>query len=363
MTEIIRVKTADSNYPVYIGTDLLDGSGPLTKKIGLTGRGLLISDENVWPLYGSKVLQSYIEAGYQMDSVVIEPGEAQKNWFKAYDLLTGAIDLGLDRSSFVVGLGGGVIGDLAGFVASIYMRGIPIVHIPTTLLAQSDSSVGGKVAVDHPKGKNLLGSFHQPVLVISDVSTLATLPKRELTAGMAEVIKYGLIKDRDFYTYLTDHLTEITAGESAVFSKIVAASVRVKADIVEKDEEESGERMLLNLGHTVGHALEAIHGYDKYVHGEAVAIGMITAMLISQQKGYISLEEVSFLQKALQKLSLPTKLLEEITQIKEYLYRDKKISHGKLRFVLLKEIGQAMVSDAIEAEDIISALRYQQSYL
>jgi 3-dehydroquinate synthase len=267
-----------------------------------------------------------------------------------------ALENGLERQSAVVALGGGVIGDLAGFFAATYMRGVPFIQVPTTLLAQVDSSVGGKVGVNHPKGKNMIGCFYQPRLVFTDVATLRTLPRRELRAGLAEVIKYGVIWDEGFFCFLEKNLEGVFDLDQQVLTKIVRNSCAIKAEIVEKDEREAGLRAILNFGHTVGHAIEAITEYRVYRHGEAVALGMVVAATIAVRRGLLAPELKKRLVSFLERAGLPTGVPAFGEELLEIMKKDKKVQRGRIRFVLPLALGQVEIFSDIEPEEIMAAL-------
>jgi 3-dehydroquinate synthase len=276
-------------------------------------------------------------------NVVLPDGEASKQWTSVATIQDALVDSGADRKSLVVAVGGGVVGDVAGFAASIYMRGIRYVQVPTTLLAQVDSSVGGKTGINHPQGKNLIGAFHQPQLVISDTATLATLPDRELSAGIAEVLKHGLLADRDYFDATVRDLPALRTREADALTRAIARSCEIKAGVVERDERESGERALLNLGHTFGHAIEALTGYEAWLHGEAVGCGMVRAADLSQRIGLLAREGLEPIRAAVQAAGLPARIdgLSAEAAIRS-MRGDKKAEGGEIRFILLERIGRAV---------------------
>jgi 3-dehydroquinate synthase len=287
-------------------------------------------------------------------------GEASKTLETVGRLCSEAVAAGLTRKSVVLALGGGVVGDIAGFVASSYMRGIEFVQIPTTLLAMVDSSVGGKVGVDLPEGKNLIGAFHQPRLVVADLVTLDTLPEREIRCGMAEVIKYGVIMDRPFFDFLSENVEGIHAHSKEIMTKIVCRSCELKAQIVRDDERESGIRAILNYGHTFGHAIETLTRYERYNHGEAVAIGMGMAIDLAHFLGRTPAEDVKRQNRLLEEAGLPTRFKTEgidAEHIFKTMHRDKKVLNGKLRLVLPRELGRAEVIDSVPDSMVIDAIR------
>jgi 3-dehydroquinate synthase len=272
--------------------------------------------------------------------------------------MTELLNLGCSRDTSLVALGGGVIGDITGFVASTYQRGIPFVQVPTTLLSQVDSSVGGKTAVNHPLGKNMIGAFYQPKAVIIDLECLGSLPKRELSAGLAEVVKYGLLADCDFYQYLISNVDKINALDESVMIHIIAHCCQIKADIVAEDEKESGKRALLNLGHTFGHAIEAELGYGQWLHGEAVGAGMVQAAEVSKNRGWITELEVTQLVKLLEQFTLPTSGPESMSfdDYLKHMKKDKKVLSDNLRFVLLERIGQAILVGNVSNQELSAVL-------
>lgn len=353
----IFVDLGKDSYHIIIDRDILGKIGDFISKISKPCKAVIVTDKTVENLYGSIVFNSLSECDFDVKLVSIEDGEDQKSIQRAEELYEHMFDHKIDRKSIIVALGGGVIGDLTGFVASTFMRGIPFVQIPTTLLSQVDSSVGGKVAVNHPRGKNMIGSFYQPKAVFIDTATLTSLPKAEMIAGMVEVIKYGVIKDLDFFEYIEDHLSEIMSLDAEALENSVYNSCKTKAHVVEQDEKEEGLRAILNYGHTIGHALEALTSYKKYRHGEAVAIGMVYASKLAKEMGLID-DTVLERQKTLfNKLGL--KLKDDKlnpNDIVKILYQDKKTIGGKLRFVLPTEIGKVIITDKVEDKAILDIL-------
>jgi len=353
----IYVNLGKDSYHITIDKGLLKQIGPLTSKVIKPCKTVIVTDETVGPLYGNTVLNSLSESGFDVKLVSIGPGEDQKTISRAEELYEVLFDHKMDRKSLIIALGGGVIGDLTGFAASTFMRGIPFVQIPTTLLAQVDSSVGGKVAVNHPRGKNMIGAFYQPKAVFIDIDTLNTLPKSETIVGMVEVIKYGMIKDSVFFSYIENQLPEILELDPAAMEKIVYNSCKVKAQVVELDEKEEGIRAILNYGHTIGHAIEALTSYKKYRHGEAVAMGMISASKIA---GKMDITDSSVLERQeilLKRLGLKLKDNEiNPNDIVNILYQDKKTIGGRLRFVLPTGIGNVIISDKVNEKIILDVL-------
>lgn len=348
-------------YPIRIGAGTLAGLGDALREQGLEGDVFLLSDRAVWGLYGDRVEASLAGAGYRTaDLFLLEPGEASKsleNWRGALDRLV-ALEDGTSRRLFLLNFGGGVVGDLGGFVAATYRRGTAFVQVPTTLLAQVDSSVGGKTGVNHPRGKNLVGAFHQPVLVFVDLRLLETLPPRELRAGMAEVVKYGLIRDEAFFAYLEEASAGLLSLEDAGLLCVVKRSCRIKADLVSLDEREGqGVRTLLNFGHTFGHALEAATGYRVFLHGEAVAVGMLCAARVSVSLGMLPEGDYQRIRCLLEALGLATRVRDvDAEKVWEPMKRDKKFIHGSNRFVLLQGIGNARVVEGVDRQRLSEAL-------
>jgi 3-dehydroquinate synthase len=353
----IFVDLGKDSYKIIVDKGILNQVGTLISKVISPRKAIVVTDKIVEPLYGKIVLDSLSECKFDVKLVSLALGEEQKSLAKAEELYEHLFDYEMDRKSLIVALGGGVLGDLAGFVAATFMRGIPFVQIPTTLLAQVDSSIGGKVAVNHPRGKNMIGCFYQPKAVFIDTDTLRTLPKQEITAGMVEVMKYGMIKDAAFFEYIDKHLSEILELDADALEEIIYNSCKTKAHVVELDEKEQGIRAILNYGHTIGHALEALTSYKKYRHGDAVAMGMIyvTKIAISMKladETVLKRQESLFL-----KLGLSLKDTElDPHDIVSKLYQDKKTIAGKLRFVLPTRIGNVIIDDSVSEQTILNAL-------
>jgi 3-dehydroquinate synthase len=352
----LTVDLGDRSYPIYIGDDLLGNATLLQQHI--PGRNVLVvSNVTVAPLYLEKTLSML--AGKHVETCILPDGEEYKNLDTLntiYDVLLGKK---LDRNSTIIALGGGVIGDMAGFAAASYQRGVHLVQIPTTLLAQVDSSVGGKTAVNHPLGKNMIGAFYQPRAVIADTSTLNTLPDRELSAGIAEVIKYGLIRDLPFFNWLQQNMAKLLTRDTGALAHAIEVSCRNKAEVVAADEKESGQRALLNLGHTFGHAIEAGLGYGKWLHGEAVAAGMCMAAIMSHQLGWLSAADVDRITDMVKRANLPVDAPVELSpeRFVELMSVDKKVMDGVLRLVLLKDIGHAVITNDYTPEQLVEAIR------
>ncbi len=355
--EIIPVELGDNSYPIIIGENILNRLGTNLRKLPLADKVMLVTNPTVNALYGDIVTKSLREAGYEVILGLVPDGEKYKSLESAQKLYDIAFDARLDRKSAVIALGGGVIGDLAGFVAATYMRGVPFIQVPTTLLAQVDSSVGGKVAVNHPKGKNIIGSFYQPKLVYTDISTLRTLEPRQFKAGMAEVIKYGVIWCDDFFTYLEKNRERLQQLDPQALINIIKRSCEIKAQVVAQDEKEMGVRAILNYGHTFGHAIEALTNYSTYVHGEGVAIGMVLANHLAVRKGLLNDSDQERIDRLIAVFGLPTgygNLAKEI--LLQKMYFDKKVKSGKINFVLPEKIGLVRITDEVTESDILAVL-------
>jgi 3-dehydroquinate synthase len=351
----IDVDLAARSYPIWIGTGLLD-DGALWRE-AIRGRHVLVvSDANVGPLYLSRVVGALPEG--KLTQVIFPPGEAEKTLASCARIFDDLALMGASRDATIVALGGGVVGDMAGFAAACWMRGIAFVQAPTTLLAMVDSSVGGKTAVDLPQGKNLIGAFHQPRAVIVDTGTLATLPDRELRAGLAEVVKYGALGDAEFFTWLEGNAQALLARDAQALAHAIEASCRTKAGIVARDETEQGERALLNLGHTFGHALETASGYGVLLHGEAIAIGMVQAARLSAHLRQANEADADRLQALLERFGLPTALPAgaDVQRLLELMRLDKKNLSGRLRLVLWRGIGEAQVVPDVDEARVRAAL-------
>ncbi|HOB08849.1 MAG TPA: 3-dehydroquinate synthase [Limnochordia bacterium] len=340
----LQVTTPTSSYPIYIGSGLLQRIGAYlgeTPVISRIEEVLLVSNETVYPLYGGPVEQALEQSGRRVHTFVMPDGEQHKSWDMAERILSYALKRRLSRKTLVIALGGGVVGDLAGFAAAVYLRGVPLVQIPTTLLAQVDSSIGGKVAVNHPLGKNMIGAFHRPELVLADAAVLSTLPRRELIAGLAEVIKYGIIWDEHLFSFLEANAEAVLACDPECLEAAIRRSCEIKAEIVAKDERDQGLRAILNFGHTVGHALENVTGYTAYRHGEAVAVGMAAACRLGTLIGCMSQEEAERVIRLLERYGLPVKLPAEARpHIPAAMMHDKKAVGDQLWFVIPNRIGE-----------------------
>jgi 3-dehydroquinate synthase len=337
----VAVGLSGRQYDILIGAGLLERAAEYIAPLAPT-RVAIVTGAAVGALYAG-TLREALSRVAPVEVVTLPDGEVYKDWSSVSTILDALVAGGSDRKSLVVALGGGVIGDVAGFAASVYMRGIRFVQVPTTLLAQVDSSVGGKTGINHPQGKNLIGAFHQPQLVISDTSTLRTLPDRELSAGLAEVLKHGLLADREYFEAVVHDTAALRARDSAVLARVIARSCQIKAGVVERDERESGERALLNLGHTFGHAIEALTGYGRWLHGEAVGCGMVLAADLSHRAGLLARESLDPIRSAMAAAGLPVRIegLSAEAAIRS-MRGDKKSEAGEIRFILLERIGRAV---------------------
>lgn len=353
----VNVELKERRYPIYIGENLLKDPAVYPLKLG--DKVMIVTNETIAPLYLSTVTATLESLGCQVSSVQLKDGEKYKTLDSLNDIFTALLRENHGRDTTLIALGGGVIGDVAGYAAASYQRGIKFIQIPTTLLSQVDSSVGGKTAVNHELGKNMIGAFYQPITVIIDTTTLNTLPKREVNAGLAEVIKYGAILDLPFFEWLEQHIDELVALEQSPLQYCIARCCQIKADVVARDETEKGDRALLNLGHTFGHAIETHLGYGNWLHGEAVAAGSMMAAALSEMLGDLSKNDVGRLEKLLARANLPT-VSPDTIQPEDYLphmMRDKKVLAGKLRLVLLKSLGQAYVATDTDKSLVLDAIR------
>jgi 3-dehydroquinate synthase len=342
--QTLSVALAERSYPVHVGAGLLDRVDLLAPCFA-RAKAAIVTNSTVAPLYLDRVAGTLRKAGVEAVRIVVPDGEEHKDWSTLNRVFDSLLEHGCGRDTTLLALGGGVVGDLAGFAAATYQRGVPYVQIPTTLLAQVDSSVGGKTAINHRLGKNMIGAFHQPRLVLADMDTLKTLPERELRSGLAEVIKHGLIRDAAFFDWLEANLDRLLARDTEALTHAVLRSVAIKAEIVGKDERETGARALLNFGHTFGHAIETGLGYGAWLHGEAVAAGMAMAADLSRQLGYLSEADTRRIRAVLQRAGLPV-AAKGITpqRLQQLMAVDKKAKEGRVRFVLLERMGSAVLS-------------------
>lgn len=351
----LHVELGDRSYPIYIGSGLLQQPELLLQHIQ-GQQVLVVSNETVAPIYLDQVQQSLRDL--QQDAVILPDGEQFKTLDTCNLIFDALLQKRFNRTATLIALGGGVVGDITGFAAACYQRGIHFIQIPTTLLAQVDSSVGGKTGVNHPLGKNMIGAFHQPRCVIADIATLDTLDDRQLSAGIAEVIKYGLIRNPEFFEWLEQNMDKLLARDRDALSHAVEISCRIKAEIVAADEREGGQRALLNLGHTFGHAVETGTGYGAWLHGEAIAVGMLMAADLSARHGWISDKDLQRIRNLLQRARLPVAAPEQVStrQFLDLMAVDKKVLTGKLRLVLMKSMGHSVVTDQFDQELLVAML-------
>jgi 3-dehydroquinate synthase len=345
--QTLEVGLSERSYPIHIGCDLLDKADLLLKYLP-NQRATIISNTTVAPLYLERISAGLQKHGVQVSTIVLPDGESYKNSESLNTIYGELLAARCERSTPLIALGGGVIGDITGYAAATYLRGVPFIQIPTTLLSQVDSSVGGKTGINHPLGKNMIGAFYQPLVVLADISTLNTLPDRELKAGLAEVIKYGLIRDLPFLVWLESNMDKLLARDVDALQYAIARSCQNKAEVVGVDERESGERALLNLGHTFGHAIENAMGYGVWLHGEAVAAGTFMAVDLSRRMGWLNEADVQRVRVLFERAGLPTvapKL--GAARYLDLMGLDKKVANGKIRFVLLKSLGEAVITGEV----------------
>ena len=358
MTKILHVELGDNSYPIVVGTGLLNRVGELLIPQTKSNKVLIVSDAYVRKHYMPIVQKSLETAGLDVSTIEVPAGEESKSLDQFSRVQDSLVEHRLDRGSTLIALGGGIIGDLAGFAAAVYMRGIPYVQIPTTLQAQVDASVGGKTAINHPKGKNLIGAFHQPKLVLIDVDTLKTLPQRDIRSGLIEVIKMGVIRDEPLFERVEENLDAILNLDNTVLTEIISQACINKAEIVAKDEKESGLRMVLNYGHTFGHALEAVTHYNRYRHGEAVSIGMNCAAQLAVNLGMFSETDFQRQHALLKRAKLPIAFPPDLTPeaLCDAMYLDKKTLGGKLRLILPTRIGEVVIRDDVDDRHVLEAI-------
>jgi 3-dehydroquinate synthase len=357
--ETVRVELGERSYDIEIGDGNLVQVGRFVAQRGDASHAVVITDENVEKPHGLLVAESVAQTSTAVDLVVIEPGEQSKCVTTATELWEKLLDLGADRKTVVLAVGGGVIGDLAGFIAATYARGLPLFQVPTTLLAHVDSSVGGKVGINLPAAKNMVGAFLQPQGVLIDTATLATLPDPEYRTGLAEVVKYGVIVDAALFEFLEANASRILHRDGDALRRVIARCCRLKADVVQQDEREvSGLRAVLNYGHTIGHALESLTGYGELLHGQAVAIGMVYASRLAERLSRIDASVTARQEKLLAAFGLPTRLPEDldVDQIVRAMMHDKKVQHGQLRFVLPTRLGHVELVGGVEIETVRQVL-------
>ncbi|MDH1439720.1 3-dehydroquinate synthase [Acinetobacter johnsonii] len=357
--QTLYVELGERRYPIFIGSDL-DPKALLEPYIH--GRQVMIvSNETVAPLYLARYVAAIEALGKTVATCILPDGEKYKNIEHLNLIFDALLASGFNRDCTVLALGGGVIGDMAGFASACFQRGVYFIQVPTTLLSQVDSSVGGKTGINHPLGKNMIGAFQQPQVVLADMSQLKTLPPRELSAGLAEVIKYALLGDADFLVWLEQHVDALVQGDEATLAEAVYRSCAHKARIVANDEKEQGERALLNLGHTFGHAIESYLGYGEWLHGEAVATGMVMAADLSQRMGWISAEDLTRTKNIIQRANLPIVCPQiPLDDFLAYMAHDKKVLNGQLRLVLMQAVGQAIITKTFDVELMKQAILANQ---
>jgi 3-dehydroquinate synthase len=354
--ETLQVALGERSYPIHIGSGLLARAELVVPHLAQP-RAVIVTNPTVGALYLDALTAALGGAGVGVVPVTVPDGESYKNWETLNRVFDALLTNRCERSTTLIALGGGVVGDLTGFAAAVYLRGVPFIQVPTTLLAQVDSSVGGKTGINHPLGKNMIGAFYQPRLVLADIATLDTLPPRELAAGLAEVIKYGLILDSRFFEWLEANMARLVARDPAALAHAVRRSCELKAEVVAQDERESGLRALLNLGHTFGHAIEAGLSFGTWLHGEAVAAGTVQAARLSQRLGFLSEADVQRVVALLQRANLPTAAPDlGVDRYLELMGLDKKVEGGKLRLVLLRRIGEGYVSAEFPQADLRAVL-------
>jgi 3-dehydroquinate synthase len=348
--QTVTVALGERSYGIHIGQGMLDEVGKVLAKLPVTKKALVVTQPAIGAAYGQRVLQSLRSEGFVAEEREVLDAEEAKSLGWLERIYDGAVELRLDRRAPIIALGGGVVGDLAGFAAATFMRGVPFVQIPTTLLAQVDSSIGGKTAVNHPRGKNLIGAFYQPRVVLIDVGTLRTLSPREVRSGLAEVVKYGVIAKPDLFELLESCTTDGLLQDAALLTRVIRDCCQIKADVVAADEHETGIRAILNFGHTFGHAIEAAGGFSTYTHGEAVSIGMVWATDLSQRMGLCHPEVLIRTKRLLESLGLPIALKARIEGIRDAIFLDKKAVAGRLRFILVEDLGQVSIRDDVPSQ-------------
>jgi 3-dehydroquinate synthase len=352
-----QVITATEHYPIFVGWEMLTSLGRRMSQAGLSGTANIVSDETVSFIYGTRVKQCLEEAGFAVNSMVVPPGETTKTIETAIKIYDWLVENRAERDDIIVALGGGMIGDLAGFVAASFLRGLSLVQVPTSLVAMVDAAIGGKTAVNHPQAKNIIGAFYQPRLVLADVQTLTTLPHRELISGWAEVIKHGSILDAEFFDFLENNAPELAGLDPDTAIKAIGRSAAIKARIVSEDEKERGKRTLLNYGHTIAHGLEAATNYERLLHGEAVAIGMMGAAVLSHKMGLLRWEVVERQKALLERFALPTACPDiDSASVLKAMELDKKVRGKAIRWVLLEDIGNAVIREDVSAEQVAEVL-------
>jgi 3-dehydroquinate synthase len=363
--QTVRVPLGERSYPIYIGKNLLSSLGRFFHRHRLPKTVVIITDRNVARLYLKIAQRSLVQGGFDVRVIVVPPGEKEKNLRRADAVYSALLRFRIERRSTIVALGGGVVGDLAGFIAATYQRGVNFVQVPTTLLAQVDSSVGGKVGVNHARGKNMVGAFYQPAFVVADVATLRTLPDREIVCGVGEVVKYGIIMNRKFFSFVDRNLPDILAKEGRVLAHLVAGCCRMKALVVSQDEREDNLRAILNFGHTVGHALEHAGSYRSLKHGESILLGMIAETFVAYRLGMISSKDAARIEGAILKIPMPRSIGFSFAPPKliDAMRLDKKVAGGKIRFVLPTSVGKVTLPIVVDEKIILESLVYLRAFL
>lgn len=354
----IDVALGDRSYPIYIGTNSVESFSLLCRQHGTPDSVVLITDRNIAQYHLKPLVKSLVRHKFHVTSIVVPPGEVQKSLHGTNEIYTKMLERRISRNSIVIAFGGGVVGDLSGFVAATYQRGIKLIQVPTTLLAQVDSSVGGKVGINHPLGKNMIGAFYQPLFVWMDIDYLKTLPQREIVCGMGEIIKYGIIRDEELFTFLESRLTDILQLDLQVLIRVLKTCVAIKSQVVAEDEKESGVRIILNCGHTVGHGLESAGHFRLLKHGEAVLLGLLTESLIAKNLGLLDKASYDRILSLIQRLPIKTKFSSlKMIDIVNAMHRDKKRVGPKIRFVLPTKIGAVKVVEEVNLQLVRSAVR------
>jgi 3-dehydroquinate synthase len=354
--QTLKVELADRSYPIHIGQNLISNADLLLPHLKRK-HVAIVTNTTVAPLYLDKLSNTLQNAGVKVIPIILPDGEAYKNTETLNKIYAVLLHNRCERSTTLIALGGGVIGDLTGYAAATYLRGVPFIQIPTTLLSQVDSSVGGKTGINHPLGKNMIGAFYQPQVVLADIDTLKTLPPREFSAGMAEVIKYGLIRDAEFFDWLEANIDALMALDVNAISEAIYRSCHNKAEVVARDEHESGERALLNLGHTFGHAIENAMGYGVWLHGEAVAAGTMLAADLSQRMGWLTAAQVQRMHDLLSQAKLPLDAPKlGVEKYLDLMQMDKKVADGKIRLVLQQGIGKSVITSDYDVEKLKQTL-------
>lgn len=353
-----EVKTATSSYPIFVGWGLLSKLGDKMRQAGLSGTANLISDEVVFSIYGARVRETLEKSDFNVNCCVVPPGEATKNIAQAVKIYDFLVERHTERTDVIVALGGGMVGDLAGFVAATFARGLPWLQVPTTLIAMADASIGGKVAVDHPRGKNLIGAFYQPSLVLEDIQTLTTLPEREFISGWAEIIKHGLILDGELFELMEGNVDRLIKLIPDITLNIIVRSACLKAQVVAEDERETGRRIILNYGHTIAHGLEAATRYRRFLHGEAVAIGMMGEAKLSNRLGLLPQHVVERLEALLQRFNLPTFCSRvALADVLAAMKLDKKVRGKEIQWVLPVDIGKVTIRGDVPQKEVVGVLK------